>query len=33
MKVTIFTCATGGGHNSTAAAIGRELAALGLRPL
>ena len=33
MKVTIFTCATGGGHNSTAAAIGRELTALGLRPL
>ena len=33
MKVTIFTCATGGGHNSTAAAIGRELAALGHTPV
>lgn len=33
MKVTIFTCATGGGHNSTAAAIGRELTALGHTPV
>lgn len=33
MKVTIFTCATGGGHNSTAAAIGRELEALGHTPV
>ena len=33
MKVTIFTCATGGGHNSTAAAIGRELTARGHTPV
>lgn len=33
MKVTIFTCATGGGHNSTAAAIAQELTALGHTPI